>query len=162
MPPIQLTPLTLAVQVIFACAIAYLAKQRGRHPLAWFVGGVFGGFLTLVLLIVLPDLEKRQWLQEKAPPESTPEPRTSNPQVTESNPIPPDSGEAQHATTPIVVAPIKAVSVPEEGWFVAVPGGQAQGPLNQREARQLAAADSLLVWHEELQDWTPFPESLLA
>jgi len=154
-PPIQLTPLTLALHVIFACAIAYLARQRGRHPLAWFVGGVIGGFLALVLLIVLPDLEKRQWLQKEARPKQVPEPQTSDP-------IQPQTMEHQPAPPPVVVAPTMSASVPEEGWFVAVPGGQAQGPLNQVEARQLAAADSLLVWHEELQDWTPFPDSLLA
>lgn len=64
--------------LLFGGASSYFASQRGRDPLAWFMIGMLLGILGLLLLFLLPPLEKgeKQPAPEDAeslpPPESLP------------------------------------------------------------------------------------------
>lgn len=41
--------------VFFGCVASYLAKRRGRNPLAWFFLGLFLGVLGILLVVILPN-----------------------------------------------------------------------------------------------------------
>lgn len=41
--------------VFFGCIASYLAKRRGRNPLAWFFIGLFLGVLGVLLVVILPN-----------------------------------------------------------------------------------------------------------
>ncbi|MCC5831911.1 MAG: DUF4339 domain-containing protein [Chlamydiales bacterium] len=41
--------------VFFGCIASYLAKRRGRNPLAWFFLGLFLGILGVLLVVILPN-----------------------------------------------------------------------------------------------------------
>lgn len=41
--------------VFFGCIASYLAKRRGRNPLAWFFLGLFLGVLGVLLVAILPN-----------------------------------------------------------------------------------------------------------
>lgn len=48
--------LSLSLLLIFAILSSYLAKQRGRDPIAWFMIGLFLGIFGPILLLLLPAL----------------------------------------------------------------------------------------------------------
>ncbi|HSX12003.1 MAG TPA: DUF4339 domain-containing protein [Rhabdochlamydiaceae bacterium] len=46
--------ITLLIWVLFGCATAYFAKQRGRDPYTWFFIGLFLGVIGLGLVFIFP------------------------------------------------------------------------------------------------------------
>ena len=46
--------ISLIANSILGMACSYIAKKRGRHPIAWFGGGLFFGILAILALFILP------------------------------------------------------------------------------------------------------------
>lgn len=59
--------------LLFGGASSYFAKQRGRDPFAWFLIGMLLGILSLLLLFLLPPLNREQpeVSKENAPKEES-------------------------------------------------------------------------------------------
>lgn len=51
------------IWLAFGIAASYLAKNRGRNPLAWFFIGLTLGLLGLLLLFLLPKVESQEQAQ---------------------------------------------------------------------------------------------------
>lgn len=54
--------------LLFGGATSYFANQRGRDPFAWFLIGLLLGILGLLLLFLLPPLEKMSEEEVKETP----------------------------------------------------------------------------------------------
>lgn len=54
--------------LFFGLLASHFAKKRGRHPLGWFFIGLFLGIIGVILLFVLPKVDKRTSAPKSPPP----------------------------------------------------------------------------------------------
>ena len=167
--PAQFGPLAIALQLGLGLMIGFLAHQRGRKPITWFIIGVFFGIFSLPVLLLLPDLDRERmlrrlnWLEshfdwdKEAAVTASPETEEETAEVS-TEPSPPAPIEA----APPVVVP---GSPAPHGWYLTVAGGPPEGPLLLSEIRArlvVLAEQVVLVWHPDLDDWLPAKQSPLA
>lgn len=111
---------------------SYTAKQRGRHPTAWFFVGVLFGFLGLLCLYLLPSRKKI------ALPSNVGTPAVIVPQT--------DWKFAESSS-----------SLPKQGWFYLDEANQQYGPMSleglKRAWSEQKASETTYVWNETMTDW---------
>jgi hypothetical protein len=56
--------ISLVLLIFFGALTAYLAKQRGRDPVAWYMLGMFLGILGPLILFLLPALTDKDAVEE--------------------------------------------------------------------------------------------------
>lgn len=56
--------LSIILWILFGCATAYFAQQRGRDPTIWFFIGMFLGLIGLLLLFILPSYSEKESILE--------------------------------------------------------------------------------------------------
>ncbi|MGA8165319.1 MAG: DUF4339 domain-containing protein [Waddliaceae bacterium] len=55
---------SIILWILFGCATAYFAQQRGRDPTIWFFVGMLLGLIGLLILFILPSYSENESLQE--------------------------------------------------------------------------------------------------
>ena len=167
--PAQFGPLAIALQLGLGLMIAFLAHQRGRRPLVWFIIGVFFGIFSLPVLLLLPDMNRERMLRrlnwfeshfdwdKDAPATASPETEEETVEVS-TEPSPPPVVKVEPS------APV-LTSLAPHGWYLTVAGGPPEGPLLLSEIRArlvVLAEQAVLVWHPDFDDWLPAQQSSLA
>jgi hypothetical protein len=174
--------LQLIIMAILGIVVAVIASQRGRNPLGWFFIGLIAGCIGLILVLVLPDLKQqrardeadrkekrrlRELLAQERMKNQSFRGHTSQRLDAHDRVLGVDtrlgSGEAP-ARVPLPPPPPDE-DMPSEGWYVARPGGQSEGPLSLLDVRgrvdRREVRGATLVWHESLDDWMPLNQSPL-
>lgn len=167
------------ILLAFGAACAAIAQARGRNAVAWFFLGFIFNCIALIILLVLPDMaelerqqqdheDKHRRLREELAHERQRnqafrghvkarldvhdaalqiDTREQTP-VTELPPPPPE--------------PLSLVDsdLPQQGWFVAEAGSEADGPLSLADLEARAQAGRLrpqtLIWNADYdQEWIP-------
>lgn len=168
--------LNFLVMLAFGGACAAIGSARGRSPVAWFFLGFIFSCLALVLLLVLPDLQEQQDREEEVLArqrrlaEELAQERSKNQSFrghvkarldVHDAALGVDTREqtpAQPAELPPPppVESVDAGELPERDWYVAEPGGEAEGPFSVEDlkARFHDGRVSLrsLVWNAEFED----------
>lgn len=180
MDPAAVLLLQLVIWAVAGLLVGYLASQRGRHPVGWFFIGVAAPCIGLILVLVLPDLKKAKEEDQKTRRENRRlreqlgQERMKNQafrgHVTQRL----DTHDEQlgidtRSTAPsaeLPPAPPSSVEgVPEAGWYQVQPGEEAEGPFVLAEMREMIRSGRIgaktLVWHEQLEEWTPLERSPL-
>ncbi|HJM38617.1 MAG TPA: hypothetical protein QGG59_00730 [Planctomycetota bacterium] len=162
MPPAISPALAVFVQILIGLLVSYLARQRGRNPVAWFIAGMLGGVLSLALLVFLPDLERErlwrrlEWMEgQKGPPPSPP---------SVSEEVVPPTTEPRDSPSPVLPIPF-ASPLATHGWYLALPGGNPEGPFALdiiREKFKGGELTGFLIWQEALDSWMPVNLSPVA
>jgi hypothetical protein len=118
---------------IIAGATAYIAQTRGRSPVAWFTLGILFSFMALLVLLLLPDLNRQ------APPE-----------VEGSETV--EGGVTQVPPPP----PVQA------RWYYLDADRTQHGPLDRVALHALWQTGSVradtLVWTEGMAEWQALSE----
>lgn len=121
--------ISIALLLFFAFISAYLAKQRGRDPIGWFMIGILLGIFSPLLLLLLKPLNK-EGLEEN--------------EIDENIKLAPPLEE-----TP------KQYSNKE--WFYLDKANKQQGPIYFNTFKSLwleeKISPSTYVWSEGMQNW---------
>ncbi len=169
---------------IFGVATAGIASSRGRSLFAWFLLGFFFHFLALIALLVLPNLDdernreramqaktnrlQEQLAQERMKNQSFRGHVNARLDVHDEALELDTRGDGTPALLPPPTppAPAPVAGLAEDGWYVAMPGEEAEGPLalttlmdriNQGDINQRT-----LVWHAEGEaEWLPLRDTQL-
>ncbi len=175
-------PMQLVIWLIFAFLVAWIAYQRGRNPMGWFLLGGFMGCLALILVLILPDLQEERKHRERERRarerlrEQVLQERMKNQAFREHAQQRLDSHDealgldtrssAPPELPPSPPAPSSATEIPLEGWYLAEAGAQPQGPFSLREVQERIESGLVgpqsLVWQDSLADWTTIARSPLA
>ncbi|MBS4170803.1 MULTISPECIES: DUF4339 domain-containing protein [unclassified Neochlamydia] len=112
---------------------AYVAKQRGRDPLIWFMLGILLGIFSLILLFVLKPFENDQ---------TGPKNKIEENAIPKYETLAEDRGE---------------VSEENKEWFYLDQAHRQQGPIYFRELYTLWLDNKITsltyVWSEGMADW---------
>lgn len=129
--------ISLFLLLFFAFLSAYVAKQRGRDPIAWFMIGILLGIFAPILLMILKPVGVTV-SQDKVVEENEEEKLELIPQNTSAN----DFGN--------------------KVWFYIDPSHQQQGPIYFAQLKALWSdakiQPSTYVWCEGMQDWKRIQE----
>lgn len=122
--------ISVALLLFFAFISAYIAKQKGRDPVGWFMIGILLGIFSPLLLLILKPLNKD--LEEET-------------EIDENMKLAPPIEE----TSPIKYS--------DKEWFYLDNSNKQQGPLYFSALRNLWAekkiGESTYVWTEGMQKW---------
>ena len=134
---------TIAMWIAFGPASAYFAKKQKRNPYIWFVVGLFLGIFGLLLLLMLPLVQK---LRQKSQP-SAPLPSTTI--TIEAKPV----SALQDASKP---------EYENSLWYYLDDTNMQMGPMSfqafEKEWTNGKINDSSYVWCEAITDWKSFKE----
>jgi len=179
--PFTFLLIQLIAWLIMGVICSVIARNRGRNPLGWFFIGLVGGCIGLILVLVLPDLNKEQEILDKERrrrrrvEEELAQERmknqafrghASNRLDAHDDALGVDTRTAAASMLPPPSVPeAQEDGVPSEGWYLATPGSEAEGPLSLADVRERIRGDQVagktLVWHETLEDWTKVESSPL-
>jgi len=158
-----------------ALVSAALARSRGRSFAAWFGIGLLFSCLAPILVLVLPDLQAEAEREETLDRERERLQETLRLERQRAAAFRRQARwrlDAHDAALGLDTGRLAAGEVPElplrDGagaaapagdWFLAEPGGEPEGPMD--EARLRARAEELgperiLVWREGMAGWVPF------
>lgn len=122
--------ISVLLLLFFASLSAYLARQRGRDPVAWFMIGILLGIFAPLLLILLKPLQMGD--EDKEEIETI---RSSSTQVQES----------------------PAQSYLNKEWFFVDENHQQQGPVNFDQLKVLWQENKITlatyVWSQGMSQW---------
>ena len=143
--------LSLILSILFGWGTSYLAQQRGRDPVIWFLLGMFLGILGPLVVLVMPDASKQKGKTQGS---------SSNPFYTG-----PDS-------TTIEVQPSEVYTVTQfhqHEWYYYDQAQERHGPITFEDLRRMwhdnVVGGNTFVWHEGRDSWTrisEIPDLLLA
>lgn len=130
--------ISLFLLLSFAFLSAYIAKRRGRDPIAWFMIGILLGIFSPILLLILKPLKPGQELEEE----------------TEEN------EDIKLAPQPSQAALERSYS--DKEWFYLDQSRQQQGPVYFNALRSLWAEQKITpltyVWSEGMTQWQRIQE----
>jgi len=157
--PLGLSPTTaFLLQIAAGFVTGALARQRGRHPMGWFIAGMFGGVFAVGILAFLPDLERLrlfrrlEWMEEQA-------------KLQMEEPLAQPSTEVASKPSAPKAEAVPMLEPEVHGWYVAERGGEPEGPFDLRTLRARLAEGSLrncMVWHPKMDAWATPEQSPLA
>jgi len=176
----------LLVLICFGVACASIGTSRGRSGPAWFALGVIFNCFALVLVLVLPDLNELEEREEHSRKrtrrlqEELSQERSKNQAFRghvkarldiHDAALEIDTREQELPTElpapPTIPDAVNFADLPQEAWFTAVPGTDAQGPYTLAELEHLIRSGDLkaraLVWNaDHVSDWVAISDSPLA
>ncbi len=121
--------ISLLLLLFFAFLSSYIAKQRGRDPIAWFMIGILLGIFAPLLLLFLKPLKPGQEIEED---------KEINEDIKLS-------------------APSKAASYIDKEWFYLDKSHQQQGPIYFAALKTLWFEEKITsatyVWSEGMTQW---------
>jgi hypothetical protein len=127
--------LLLVLWIAFGVFTSNVARQKGRDPFIWFFIGCLFGWIGLILVFVLPRVEK-----SKEAPKWQSESNTAA-----------SKGEVIEVT-PLLLKPTQRL------WFFLNKENEQQGPVPFTKLKELWAESVIkketLVWAEGMTDWT--------
>ena len=152
--------------IVFGAICAAVAHGRGRSWVAWFVLGFLFQCISLVILLVIPDLkveESKHW-------QLSAETRRLREQLKKERQVADERHEAHNArlgahdralgmdTQQQAALPPPLPAITGATWFYAV-GNERKGPVTRSELRDRwldeEIPDTTLVWCEGMSDWRP-------
>lgn len=120
--------ISLLLLLFFAFLSAYIAKQRGRDPVAWFMIGILLGIFSPLLLMILKPLNPGQELE----------------------------GETEEHETLRISSSVEE-SYANKEWFYLDLSRKQQGPVYFKALRLLweeeKITSSTYVWTEGMSQW---------
>jgi uncharacterized protein DUF4339 len=176
----------LLVLICFGVACASIGTSRGRSGPAWFALGVIFNCFALVLVLVLPDLneldqrDERSRQKTKRLREELAQERNKNQAFRGHVKARLDIHDAaleidtreqelpvEIPAPPAIPDPVNFADLPQESWFTANPGSDAQGPYTLAELEHQIGTGELkgrtLIWNaDHVSDWVALSESPLA
>jgi uncharacterized protein DUF4339 len=176
----------LLVMVCFGIACASIGTSRGRSGPVWFALGVIFTCFALVLVLVLPDLnelaekDERQSQKTRRLREELAQERNKNQSFRGHVKARLDIHDAaleidtreqelpvELPAPPAIPDPVNFADLPQEGWFIAIPGSDAQGPYTLAALEHQIRAGDLnartLIWNaDHVTDWASISDSPLA
>jgi hypothetical protein len=169
--------LMAAIYGTFGIACAFMAKGRGRSPVAWFFIGFCVQCLGIILLLLLPNPK----LEEEKQRQRAEETRRLREQLKKDRRVADDRHESHRqrlgahdralgvdtssaepaqlsgSEPPALPGSVPAAAVP--AWYYAS-GGQRLGPVTAAALgslwRERRIDADTLVWRQGMTDWTPF------
>lgn len=139
--------LTITMWVVFGAACAYFAKKQKRNVYLWFFIGLLLGIFGLLLLLMLPTIEKFLKKDEKKK---------------EASKEACDIESAKEQTDTLHVDPSYADTL----WYYLDESKAQVGPMSfnalERNWHEGKINDSTYVWNEKLTDWKIFSEVATA
>lgn len=171
----------LIVTLVFAIVCCLIAKNRGRSAVGWFFIGFFAGCVGLILVLVLPDLNQEQekndserrrrrrleeeLMQERMKNQAFRGHASTRLDAHDSVLGVDTKSEAASLLPPPPAPRAHLEGIPADGWYLALPGHEPEGPLPARDMQQRienrAITARTLVWHETLDDWVTAGDSPL-
>ena len=168
-------------RVVMAIICCLIARNRGRSPVGWFFIGFFLDCIGLILVLVLPDTNQEQEREEserrrrRRLEEELMQERMKNQAFrghastrldAHDSELGIDTKSGAPSALPPPPAPRAHVEgVPADGWYVAMPGHEPEGPLAVSEVQARIEAGDVnkrtLVWHESFDDWKTAGDSPL-
>jgi hypothetical protein len=129
--------------IAFGVASAYFAKKQKRNPYIWFVVGLFLGIFGLLLLLMLPLVQR---LRQKSPPPSQQSPTTI-------------TIEAKQAS--ILIDSLKP-EYEKALWYYLDHKNMQKGPMSfqafENEWGSGSINESSYIWSDVMTDWKTFKE----
>lgn len=123
--------ISLALLLFFAFLSAYVAKQRGRDPVAWFMIGILLGIFSPILLLILKPLNANREMMETEENEDT----KLAPQVLET----------------------KEIRYSNKEWYYLDKSQQQQGPVYFNTLKSLWLNEKITsttyVWSDGMPQW---------
>lgn len=123
--------ISIALLLFFAFLSAYLAKQKGRDPVGWFMIGILLGIFSPVLLLILKPLNKGS---------------VDETEIDENIKLSPPINEE-----------IPALKYSSKEWFYLDATRQQQGPVYHKTLKSLLdenkISESTYVWSEGMSKW---------
>ena len=168
----------LAILAAFGICCAWIASNRGRSPVAWFLIGFFSHVIGLIILMVLPDLCAQQEREQRLRTENrrlrervkkdrqvadqrhrehderlTAHDRALGMDTVSRLPVPVASG----ILGPPEIPPDGPMDYRELEWFY-VRDGSRVGPVSLDDLRTCwrhgLVVSGTLVWSRDLEEWT--------
>lgn len=161
--------INLGVGVVFGILCAVIASGRGRSPIAWFLLGCLLTCVSLIILLVLPDLkqveerDRRHQIETRRLREQLAKERQvadqRHHQVERRLGVHDQALGVDTAAQPAVTGGGAPPQLPADAkWFYAR-GNERMGPVSDETIRHLLQAAAItgqtLVWREGMPDWTP-------
>ncbi|MCB1136892.1 MAG: DUF4339 domain-containing protein [Chlamydiia bacterium] len=119
--------LNLLFSVAFGAVCAYIAQQKNRNTTIWFILGLLFTFISLLILLFLPDLG----------PES--------------------AGEMEHVDDDEDVIPILTPRIVDAHWYYLDAERRQHGPVDMDALRALwqnnTVTQTTLVWSDGMAEW---------
>lgn len=153
--------LTFFVLLLIGVATGYLAKQRGRDPITWFLVGCILGLLGLLILFVFPSMA-----------DVKPEEEEEEPEEIDYEDVEEEEEPFEEEPEPLAVAsaPMAEESTPEEEpeeeiteWYYVNAERDQEGPFSHEELQKLHAdgiiTDETLIWTDGMEDWLPYSDA---
>ena len=141
--------LVILFWLILGALCSYVAKQRGRHPLLWFILGFSIGFIALLILFFLPS-KKESFLLAKKSKVAAPSLKTAE---SSSNKSPYLVEENQKLLTPPAYHKL---------WYYLDDKNKQYGPMSfqalKRAWREKTINASTYVWNEDMNEWQPLKD----
>lgn len=159
----------IGLGLVFGILCAVIANGRGRSPLVWFLLGVLFSCISLVVLLVLPDLvqqdahDRKQQFETRRLREQLAKER----QVADQRHHETERRLGVHdqalgvdtSTPPSLTGHAEPPSLPDAPqWFYAR-GRERMGPVSADTIRHLLQAAAItgqtLLWRQGMADWQP-------
>ena len=136
------TFLTVTMWIVLGLVCAYYAKKQQRNPLLWFCIGLLLGIFGLILLLVLPLIQR---LQKKSAAKK--EPRAQ--EIIDIAPLTPLSR---------ILDPLFANTL----WYYMDQTSAQKGPMSftalENDWKEGKLLTTSYIWNEKLADWKLFSE----
>lgn len=134
--------LTYALWIAFGTASAYYAKKQKRNPYLWFFIGLSLGMFGLLLLLMIPFIQKLRQKSLEKKQSQTP--------------------EASVAAPVFSLAHSLDKSFADTLWYYLDEASSQKGPMSfnafERDWKEGKFLSSSYVWNEKLSDWKLFSE----
>ena len=136
------TFLTVTMWIILGFVCAYYAKKQQRNPLLWFCIGLLLGIFGLIILLLLPLIQR---LQKKSAAKKQPQPAV----VTDVAPLSPLSS---------ILDPLFENTL----WYYMDQTSAQKGPMSftalENDWKDGKLLTTSYIWNEKLTDWKLFSE----
>lgn len=161
--------INLGVGVVFGILCAVIASGRGRSPVAWFLLGCLFSCVSLIILLVLPDLkqveerDRRHQLETRRLREQLAKERQvadqRHHQVERRLGVHDQALGVDTAAPPAVTGSGAPPQLPAGAMWFYARGNERMGPVSPETIRHLLQAAAItgqtLVWREGMPDWAP-------
>lgn len=137
--------LTVAMWLAFGAASAYYAKKQRRNPYVWFFIGLFLGIFGLLLLLMLPLLQrfKNSWHGKQQKTQNT---------------------QTATVTVDLGSSLMRAASQEQKNlmWYYLDGANEQKGPMSfnafDKQWQEGSLTGASFIWNEHLTEWKALKE----